>query len=82
MEKIFKTIYEEVFCNEEDIRHMNKNIENEVLRILKKCEHQPDSNNNEEEFLDLLDFAASFAAYQDFCLGMKYAAKGMFTLLK
>lgn len=24
MEKIFKTIYEEVLCNEEDIRHMNK----------------------------------------------------------
>lgn len=82
MEKIFKTIYEEVLCNEEDISHMNKNIENEVLRILKKCEYQPDSNNNEEELLDLLDSATTFAAYQGFCLGMKYAVKGIFTLLK
>lgn len=81
MEKIFKTIYEEVLCNEEDIRHMNKNIENEVLRILEKCKDQL-SNNNDEELLDLLDSIASFAAYQGFYLGMKYATRGIFTLLK
>lgn len=82
MEKIFKTIYEEILCNEEDLKRMNKNIENESLRILEKCKCQSNNNNDDDELLCLLDSAISLAAYKGFYLGMKYATKGIFTLLK
>lgn len=63
------------------MQEMNKAIENEMMHILEKYKDRLEEKE-EEELLELLDEAASFAEYAGFYMGMKYAVKGMLTLLK
>ena len=81
MERVFKKIYEEVICHEENVQEMNKVVENEMIHILERYKNRLEGKE-EEELLELLDEASSFAEYAGFYMGMKYAVKGMLALLK
>jgi len=81
MDELFKKIYDEVICYEEDIVKMSKIIENNSIIILKK--YNDKLNENEEEiFLELIDDATSYAEREGFYMGMKYAFKIIAALFK
>jgi len=81
MESVFRKVYDEVICYEEDVREANKAVENEIIYMIEKYKDKL-GKEEEEKFLDLLDTAAAFAEYEGFYMGMKYALKGMLMLLK
>lgn len=81
MDKLFKKIYDEIICYEEDIDEMNKTIENNNIDILKKY-NDKFSEEEKEILLELLDDAALYAGRKNFYMGMKYAFKIIAALFK